>query len=221
MRHATALLYHVCAVASRNIRLASCGTSGKLTLWTRYVYFVPDDRMTATTWDPNPKRFWYSLLFTKFKLGQRVRNGEFILLHNKVTGTDFCRWLLLESKACYCSEFKSRSTVLCSYSLSRLITELNTTIQQNRTIEQDNSGAPPLKITAKRETQTKAFSIGCFRNRWRRECRPAHEPASIKTLSLTSGLCLLSGKTVTNQNHISTHLKHISTTVAYFNSSRF
>jgi hypothetical protein len=37
MRHATALLYHVCAVASRNIRFASCGTSGKLTLWTRYV----------------------------------------------------------------------------------------------------------------------------------------------------------------------------------------
>jgi hypothetical protein len=38
MRHATALLYHVCAVASRNIRFASCGTSGKLALWTRYVY---------------------------------------------------------------------------------------------------------------------------------------------------------------------------------------
>jgi hypothetical protein len=37
MRHATALLYHVCAVASRNIRFASCGMSGKLTLWTRYV----------------------------------------------------------------------------------------------------------------------------------------------------------------------------------------
>jgi hypothetical protein len=37
MRHATALLYHVCAVASRNIRFVSCGTSGKLTLWTRYV----------------------------------------------------------------------------------------------------------------------------------------------------------------------------------------
>jgi hypothetical protein len=37
MRHATALLYHVCAVASRNIRFANCGTSGKLTLWTRYV----------------------------------------------------------------------------------------------------------------------------------------------------------------------------------------
>jgi hypothetical protein len=30
MRHATALLYHVCAVASRNIRFASCGTSGTL-----------------------------------------------------------------------------------------------------------------------------------------------------------------------------------------------
>jgi hypothetical protein len=38
MRHATALLYHVCAVASRNVRFASCGTSGNLTLWTRYVY---------------------------------------------------------------------------------------------------------------------------------------------------------------------------------------
>jgi hypothetical protein len=38
VRHATALLYHVCAVASRNIRFASCGTSGKLTLWTRYVH---------------------------------------------------------------------------------------------------------------------------------------------------------------------------------------
>jgi hypothetical protein len=37
MRHATALLYHSSAVASRNIRFASCGTSGKLTLWTRYV----------------------------------------------------------------------------------------------------------------------------------------------------------------------------------------
>jgi hypothetical protein len=34
MLHATSLLYHVCAVASRNIRFASCGTSGKLTLWT-------------------------------------------------------------------------------------------------------------------------------------------------------------------------------------------
>jgi hypothetical protein len=31
------LLYHVCAVASRNIRFARCGTSGKLTLWRRYV----------------------------------------------------------------------------------------------------------------------------------------------------------------------------------------
>jgi hypothetical protein len=39
MRHATALLYHVCAVASRNIRCASCGTSEKLTLWTRFVLF--------------------------------------------------------------------------------------------------------------------------------------------------------------------------------------
>jgi hypothetical protein len=37
MRHATALLYHVCAVASLNIRFASYGTSGKLTLWTRNV----------------------------------------------------------------------------------------------------------------------------------------------------------------------------------------
>jgi hypothetical protein len=37
MRLATALLYHVCTVASRNIRFASCGTSGNLTLWTRYV----------------------------------------------------------------------------------------------------------------------------------------------------------------------------------------
>jgi hypothetical protein len=37
MRHATALLYHVCAVASRNIRFASRVTSGKLILWTRYV----------------------------------------------------------------------------------------------------------------------------------------------------------------------------------------
>jgi hypothetical protein len=37
MRHATALLYHVCAVASRNISFASCGTSGKLSLWTRYI----------------------------------------------------------------------------------------------------------------------------------------------------------------------------------------
>jgi hypothetical protein len=37
MRHATALLYHVCAVALSNIRFASCGTSGKLTLRTPYV----------------------------------------------------------------------------------------------------------------------------------------------------------------------------------------
>jgi hypothetical protein len=42
MRHATALLYHVCAVASRNIRFASCGTSGKLTLWTRYAFEKKD-----------------------------------------------------------------------------------------------------------------------------------------------------------------------------------
>jgi hypothetical protein len=41
MCHATALFYHVCAVASRNIRFASCGTSGKLTLWTRYVHAYP------------------------------------------------------------------------------------------------------------------------------------------------------------------------------------
>jgi hypothetical protein len=34
MRHATSLLYHVYAVASRNIRFARCATSGKLTLWT-------------------------------------------------------------------------------------------------------------------------------------------------------------------------------------------
>jgi hypothetical protein len=40
MRHATALLSHVCAVASLKIRFASCGTSGKLTLWTRYVYVM-------------------------------------------------------------------------------------------------------------------------------------------------------------------------------------
>jgi hypothetical protein len=39
MRHATALLYHVCAVASRNTRFASCGTSGKLTLRTRYILY--------------------------------------------------------------------------------------------------------------------------------------------------------------------------------------
>jgi hypothetical protein len=39
MRHATTLLYHVCAVASRNIRFASCGTSGKLTLWTCLVLY--------------------------------------------------------------------------------------------------------------------------------------------------------------------------------------
>jgi hypothetical protein len=37
MCHASALLYHVCAVASRIIRFASCGTSGKLTLWMHYV----------------------------------------------------------------------------------------------------------------------------------------------------------------------------------------
>jgi hypothetical protein len=37
MRHATSLLYHVCAVASRNIWSVSCGTSRKLTLWMRYV----------------------------------------------------------------------------------------------------------------------------------------------------------------------------------------
>jgi hypothetical protein len=43
MRHATALLYQVCAVASRNIRFASCGTSGKLTLWTRYVCYVEEN----------------------------------------------------------------------------------------------------------------------------------------------------------------------------------
>jgi hypothetical protein len=30
MRHATSLLYHVCAVASRNIRFASCATSGNV-----------------------------------------------------------------------------------------------------------------------------------------------------------------------------------------------
>jgi hypothetical protein len=34
----TSLLYHVSTVASRNIRFASCGTSGKLTLWTRLVH---------------------------------------------------------------------------------------------------------------------------------------------------------------------------------------
>jgi hypothetical protein len=34
------LLYHVCAVASRNIRFASCGTGGKLTLWTCLVRII-------------------------------------------------------------------------------------------------------------------------------------------------------------------------------------
>jgi hypothetical protein len=43
MSHATSLLYHVCAVASRNIRFASCETSGKLTLWTRYVLLNKND----------------------------------------------------------------------------------------------------------------------------------------------------------------------------------
>jgi hypothetical protein len=38
MRHAMSLFYHVRAVASCNIRFASCGTSGKLTLWTCYIY---------------------------------------------------------------------------------------------------------------------------------------------------------------------------------------
>jgi hypothetical protein len=42
MRHATALLYHVYAVASRNIMFASCGTSGKLTLC--YVFPFPHAR---------------------------------------------------------------------------------------------------------------------------------------------------------------------------------
>jgi hypothetical protein len=37
MRHATSLLFHVCAVASRNISFGSFGTNGKLTLWTFYV----------------------------------------------------------------------------------------------------------------------------------------------------------------------------------------
>jgi hypothetical protein len=51
MRHATAFLYHVCAVASRNIRFVSCGTNGKLTLWTRCVYcgVVHDLGSTART----------------------------------------------------------------------------------------------------------------------------------------------------------------------------
>ena len=35
--HATSLLYHVHAVASRNKWFTSCGTSGKLTLWTSLV----------------------------------------------------------------------------------------------------------------------------------------------------------------------------------------
>ena len=37
MRHATSLLYHVQAVASRSKWFNSCGTSGKLTLWTPLV----------------------------------------------------------------------------------------------------------------------------------------------------------------------------------------
>jgi hypothetical protein len=41
MHHATALLYHVCAVASHNIRLASCGTSGNL-LCGRATYYGDD-----------------------------------------------------------------------------------------------------------------------------------------------------------------------------------
>jgi hypothetical protein len=39
------LLYHVCAVASLNIRFARCGTSGKLTLWTCLV-FVDEAQFT-------------------------------------------------------------------------------------------------------------------------------------------------------------------------------
>ena len=37
MRYAQLLLYHVHAVASRNKWYTSCGTSGKLTLWTPLV----------------------------------------------------------------------------------------------------------------------------------------------------------------------------------------
>ena len=37
-RHATSLLYHVHAVASRNKWFISCGTSGKLILWTPLVF---------------------------------------------------------------------------------------------------------------------------------------------------------------------------------------
>jgi hypothetical protein len=40
MRHATSLLYHVCTATSCNVRFASCGTSGKLTLWTCYIYHL-------------------------------------------------------------------------------------------------------------------------------------------------------------------------------------
>jgi hypothetical protein len=40
MHHATSLLYHVCAVASSNIRFASCGTSGE-------TYFVDVPRIRA------------------------------------------------------------------------------------------------------------------------------------------------------------------------------
>jgi hypothetical protein len=53
MRHATALLYHVCAVASRNIRFASCGTSEKLTLWTRYLHNIILKPMNSRTLGEN------------------------------------------------------------------------------------------------------------------------------------------------------------------------
>jgi hypothetical protein len=67
MRHATSLLYHVCAVTSRNIRFASCGTSGKLTLWTCLVYLRFRIQVSSRSTQPSVERipYMFTLLVTK------------------------------------------------------------------------------------------------------------------------------------------------------------
>jgi hypothetical protein len=98
MRQATALLYHVCAVASRNIRFASCGTSGKLTLWTRYV-----------SWNH---------LYSNFNLEQCfLLTGRYVLSVTRILerAAILClgTWLKLTSTV-FWEHYLMRSSVICT-----------------------------------------------------------------------------------------------------------
>jgi hypothetical protein len=110
MRYATSLLYHVCAVASRNIRFASCGTSGKLSLWTCLVYafllfFI---RSTSLV---NPILLFLIVLCEKYNL----RSSSLCsFLQSSVTTSLFGLYILLNTLS-LCPSLNVRDQVLQPY----------------------------------------------------------------------------------------------------------